>query len=678
METLAALWREERPNLPLWAPVLLGLGVQVYFWSPAEPGWLVYALAFAAACAALRAGRLAFAILFLLALGFAAAGLRANLVAAPVLEAGVSAAVEGRIRDITRSESGRPRLVLDRVHIFGLPEDRQPARAQVSLRSDAALDGLAPGTRVSLMARVGPPGAPVEPGGFDYRRHAWFKQLGAVGYATGPPAGLAAAPPDGPLDAAALAVTRWRLATGAAIRARLPGEEGAFAAAVMVGDRAAVPAEATQALRDSNLAHLLAISGLHVGLVTALVFAAVRIGLAALPGPGVRWRVKTIAAGLALAAAAGYLVASGASIATQRAFIMAMVALCAVMLNRPALTLRALGAAAIIILLLRPESLVHVGFQMSFAATAAIIAGFDALRALGWKSPAGARGARIAGFFAILAATSILAGAATAPYAAHHFNRIAVYGLPANLAAVPVMSLWVAPTGVVAAALAPFGLEEPALRLMGAGVSAIMSVARFFAGLDGATRAVPSAPALAMILLTLGGLGLCLGRRLARGAAAAAAAVALSLWAAGAPRPDLLVLDDRPLIGALSDAGRILDHDSAAGHAAKQWLRNDGDGASQKEAAARAPAGAGALPLRGGWRVVHVLKRSRGAPDCVAGLILADRSGVARPDGPCLIISKADLAANGAHAVWTSGELRVETVAARAGRRLWTLRPGVQ
>ena len=155
---------------------------------------------------------------------------------------------------------------------------------------------------------------------------------------------------------------------------------------MIVGDRVGVSRDSTQALRDSNLAHLLAISGLHMGLATALLFGASRLILALLPIPARRWRIKAIAAGIALAGAFAYLVLSGMSIATQRAFIMVAVALIAIMLNRPPITLRALTVAALLILTLRPESLTHVGFQMSFAATAAIIAGFEWARQRGWSS----------------------------------------------------------------------------------------------------------------------------------------------------------------------------------------------------------------------------------------------------------------------------------------------------
>ncbi|MEL6795120.1 MAG: ComEC/Rec2 family competence protein, partial [Pseudomonadota bacterium] len=331
--------------------------------------------------------------------------------------------------------------MLDDLIIFGLPEAETPRKAQIALLREGDIEDIRPGDRISIFANIGPPGGPVEPGGFDYRRTAWFLGLGAIGYARGAPVEIEAAgrPALPRRMAIALAGERARIAEG--LRERLPGETGAFAAAVTVGERAGIPSASLEALRRSNLAHLLAISGLHMGLVTALVFSGARLVLSLTPIANRRWRTKRAAAGVALAAAVAYLALSGASIATQRAFIMAAVALVAVMLNRPAITLRALAVAALVILAYRPESLTHVGFQMSFAATAAIIAGFDFARERGWVAGQKERGAlgKVAAYGVALLGTSLLAGLATAPFSAFHFNQISHYGLLGNLAAVPIM-----------------------------------------------------------------------------------------------------------------------------------------------------------------------------------------------------------------------------------------------
>ncbi|MEM7545342.1 MAG: ComEC/Rec2 family competence protein [Pseudomonadota bacterium] len=690
MERLKALIAEERPAFPLWSPVLLGLGVQIYFWLLVEPPlWLfVLSLLVPVALWFVLRRRMAGAWLLgvaagLVALGFALAGLRTHLVAAPVLTAQMDATIEGVIRDINRTSTGRPRLVLDDVLIFGVAGARTPERAQVSLLRDGDESGLQPGMRVSIFAHLGPPGGPVEPGGFDFRRDAWFKALGAIGYARGPAVEIAQAGRPGILRAGALWLAQQRAALSAGLRAALPGETGAFAAAVTVGDRSGISRESTQALRDSNLAHLLAISGLHMGLVTALVFGAARMVLVLIPYTARTWRTKRIAAVIAMAAAIGYLAISGGSIATQRAFIMAMVALGAVILNRPAITLRALAVAALIILVFRPESLVQVGFQMSFAATAAIIAGLDFARAQGWSmrfAEGGWRG-RAMGYVLGLAATSLLAGLATAPFAAFHFHRVANYGLIANLAAVPVMGFWVAPSALIAAALAPLGLEGWALSAMGRGIETIMMVARFVASLDGATRGVAATMPLVLTLITLGGLALCLGRRLARPIGLFGVGAGLAIWLLVDTRPPLLIAPDARLMGLMGPEGRALDHAKSQSYAARIWLEGDGDLIDQEGAAARDGFTGGryvsAATLPNGWTVTNFLKRRTTEDDLTP--LCGDKTLVLAPytsldlEGPCQLWSRRDLAERGAMAIWADApELTIVSAADRAGRRYWT------
>jgi competence protein ComEC len=242
---LQELWRRERSAYPLWTPVLIGFGVQIYFWVSVEPeSWL-----FVAGCAAplliwaslwrrlVRYWVLGLT-LFLIGLGFAAAGVRAALVAAPVLEISLDATIEGWVVEVSRSQSGRPRIVIDDLVIYGIGENLTPARARITLRSTESVARLRPGTVVSVFAHLGPPGRPVEPGGFDFRRTAWFQSLGAIGYANGALAFLPSS------EVAELSLVRrasaklagWWARISASLRAQMPGETGAIAAAVTVGD----------------------------------------------------------------------------------------------------------------------------------------------------------------------------------------------------------------------------------------------------------------------------------------------------------------------------------------------------------------------------------------------------------------------------------------------------------
>jgi competence protein ComEC len=508
-----------RGHLFPFVPVFLALGIGGYFALPAEPDFGLWAAIGAAGLLlailawrgpeALRPLALAAA---LAALGLAVAGWRAHSVAAPVLDWRYYGPVEGRIVAVDRSVSDALRLTLDQVVLRDLAPARTPDRVRVSIHGDGLDIDPVPGLRVILTAHLGPPGGPVEPGGFDFRRHAWFDRLGAVGYTRSPVLAL-----EPPAEDWALAITRLRMRMSAGLRDRIAGEPGGFVAAILTGDRSGVALETTEALRRSNLAHVLAISGLHMGLLTGVVYGALRGGLALIPLLALRLPIRKIAALGALAAATFYLMLSGGNVATQRAFVMAAVMLGAILLDRRALSLRSVALAAILILLWRPEALLSPGFQMSFAATVALVAVFQTLRKRRARMMAARRPwaerRRLPGWLTGLggiALCSLVAGLATAPVAAAHFHRMAEYGLLANLLSMPLMGTVVMPGAVIAAALWPVGLEGAGLWMMEMGTRWILGVAHWVSGLEGAVRPVQSPPAWVLPSVALGMLWLIL------------------------------------------------------------------------------------------------------------------------------------------------------------------------
>lgn len=609
-------------RLALWAPVFLGLGAQLWFLAPADPPlWSGPAAALAAlalwAAARRRAPALALAAAALLcaALGFAAASFRAAAVAAPVLAAPVTALVEGRVRAVDQSASGRIRLTLDRVAIWGAPAAGTPLRVRVALGEGAA--PVPPGARVSVVAALSPPAGPAEPGGFDFARAAWFDRLGAVGVARSRVALIDGPPPDGPFDRAALWLAAAQFALSERLRAALPGETGAFAAALVTGDRRGLPTEALDALRVSGLAHLLSISGLHMAVVCGLLFWTARLALVLVPGLALRAPVKKLAALAALAGGAAYLALSGAATPTERAFVMAAVALGAVLVDRPAVTLRAVALAAALILLRAPENLLDAGFQMSFAATVALVAAYEAARGLARPGPGLRRAALL--WLAGLVGSSLVAGLATAPFAAFHFQRASSWSLLANLLGVPAMSFVTAPALALAAAAAPFGLSAWPLAVAGWSIDWVLGVARWTESLPGAEAALAAAHPAALWCVTLGGLWLCLWRGPLRLGGLAPLALAAVLWSA-ADRPAFLVGADGGMAGVLGPRGRALTGVGRDGFIAESWLRRDGDLADRAEAESRPGFG-----RSGPWREA----RAQGLTLLVAG--------PGRPPGPAEI-----------------------------------------
>jgi len=664
-----------RAGLFPWIAVLIGCGVGLWFSVANEPGLGSYTVAVALIAAAVplylrgpEGLRPLVIVLAALSAGWLAAGVRAHSVAAPTLDFRYYGPVEGRIIWIDRSQSDALRLTLDRVVLRDVPPARTPTKVRVSLQADQPWLAPAPGQVVVLTASIAAPEGPVEPGAFDFRRMAFFDRLGAVGYTRTPV--LLLEEPSG----TALPIDRLRRHITEAMLARMDGQAGAFAAGAMTGDRSAITEETVQALRDSSLAHILAISGMNMAFLTAFVFALFRYGLALMPWVALRVNTKKVAAMVSFGVAAFYLLLSGANVATERAFIMIAVFLGAILLDRRALTLRSVAVAGIVLLLYKPESLMDPGLQMSFAATIALIVGFAALEGSiyrqhlpRWVMPV---------FTLFL--SSLIGGLATAPYAAAHFNRFTDYGLLANLLTVPVMGALIMPGGAMAALLAPFGLAALPLWVMEQGARWTLFVAHWIAGLEGSVTAIPAPGPLVLPLLTLGAIWLILWRGWVQLAGVVPVVAALGLWLM-AERPLLLVSGDGKLVGLTGTEGRALSAATGGGFAAESWLENDGDLASQKRAAARGgftgPKGERWFEV-GGVRAVALSGKGAAAllgPACASGaLVILAEVADPTPQG-CRLIDQKLLSRTGPLAFRNHQDgIRIDQT--RVGDRLWSPR----
>jgi competence protein ComEC len=566
-----------------WFAVAYGTGTVLYFTAEREPAvWAALALtAFAAAIAfAARRSRLGFApaLAFAAAAGFAVATLHTAWIVHPVLRRPAwSVAMRGFVE--TREERERSDRIVVRTHtITGRRLDAAPQRVRVAVRSGTA---PAVGAFVTFKANLMPPLAPLRPGGYDFARDMYFSGIGASGYVLG---GIkTAAPPaaSGTGSRYATAVEGMRDAIDKRIRAVIPGDEGAIASALITGKRGTVTPEVKDAFYISSLAHVLAIAGFHMAVMTGLVFFFVRGGLALIPSLASHRPIKKWAAAAALAAATFYLVLSGAGVATQRAFIMVAVVLFGVMADRPALTFRTLSLAALAILTLAPQALLTPSFQLSFAATLALIAAYQ--YGLPWHAKADTPfGARIALWggreFAAIAFTSLIAGLATTPYAAYNFYRLAPYGVLANLLAMPVVSAWIMPMGMLGLLTLPLGFDAVFWRLMGGGIEWIIAVVLWVAHLPGAVRRIHAFGVGPVLLNSAGLLLLCLLRTPLRLAGALPMAAAI-VWAVTVPRPDLLVSPNGQTAALRGGDGRLaVLHVAHDDFAVEDWLAADGDG----------------------------------------------------------------------------------------------------
>lgn len=555
----------------LTAPIWFGLGAAAGLSLSAPPDWsILYAATGLALLVSLGLRRRPHAALALLAFAAALGGMgRAGqtLEAATPPEAVLAlegeAVVTGWVEAVERAASGRSRI--------RLVLDEAPGGFRVRMLGDPGV--FRPGDRVTVRARLQPLPGPAAPGGYDPARRAWFDHLVFTGFALEP---LSAAIEPGREDPARR-LARLRGELSERIRAEAGAPTGGLIAALLTGDRSGVTESQTEALRASGLGHLLAISGLHMGLFAGGVFFAVRFLFAALFRFSRARDPAVPAAVAALCAAAVYLALSGFAVSTQRAFVMSALVLAAVLARRRAISLRGLSLAALAVLALEPQSVAEPGFRMSFGAAGALVvvyALWRRLRPAPREASSRSNLARAGAWFAGLATTSLVAGLATAGFSAMHFNRLAGWGLLANLAAMPVFTLWVMPLAALGLALTPIGLEAPLLRLAGQGMELVVAISELAAAAPGAYVAVAAPPSWAATVYTTGFALLILGSALQRAAGLLLLVAALVFW--GLARPAEVYVAQNGVAVIRTDQGWTSTRPDRPGYGAEMFLRRAG------------------------------------------------------------------------------------------------------
>jgi competence protein ComEC len=508
-------------RLFLWTPVAFGCGAAAYMTVTREPPLWLLGVTFATALVGTavwarlrRAGDLTGIVLLLLSVGAAGAlagGLRTRAVEAPrVADVAGPRWIEGWVVDVDSPGSAGPRLLIAPSRIQG-ERGALPARVRIGVKPDHV---YGPGAPVRLRALLNPPPAPAAPGTYDFARDAFFRRIGGVGIALVQPVPVALAPPSwGERMAIRVNAARWSLARR--IVDRMGPESGGMAVAMITGHEAWIEREDLDAMRDSGLAHVLSISGLHMAIVGGFVFFAVRLGAAAWPWLALRVSTKKLGGVAGLIAVLAYLALSGAPPPAVRAAVTAAVAFIAILCDRRAISLRALAFAALLVLALQPEAVLQPGFQMSFAATTALVALAEGLegpaREINTPWPI-ALVQRSLSWIGLTLLVSLTAGLATTPFAIQHFNRVAAYGLVANLLSAPLTSFVLMPSLALGAVGEPAGVSAPALALAGWSVDALKTIARGVASLPNATLVFQSAPPVALAVSFLGLLFACLWR----------------------------------------------------------------------------------------------------------------------------------------------------------------------
>ena len=553
----------------LFVPVAVGGGAAFWFSLPRDPPfWPLVVVLIASSLAAIgvrnRGGvtTLSLTAVALFLAGMMLAEWEAWRRSTVLLDSPVTTFVTGVVERREVDASGRWRYIV-KVSKTAEPTVGRPPE-QVSLLARSKHPAFLPGDVINGRARLSPPSGPALPGLHDFAFTSYFDGIGAVGFFYGAPKKLEqAVPAEGgwSFDTRRF-LFGLRGAIAERIRSAVSGDAGAFAAAIVTDERRAISAETVEALRLSGLAHIVAISGLNMALAAGIFFIGVRSMLSVFMGIAQRHAIKKIAAVGALAMATAYYLISGFGVSAQRAYIMMAVMLVAALLDRPAISMRNVAISALVIMALTPSEILGPSFRMSFAATAALVAGYAL-----WKRRRQRKDAEhfllrhplvtpfLAGvtFLSGIFVTSLIGGLSTSIYSIEHFHRLATYGLAANLAAMPIISFVVMPAGLIGMLLMPFGLEWPFLTVMGYGLEAVIAVAKHVADWGGDVPLGRQHPWF-LAVATAGLLLLVLLRTRLRllGLPLLVLAVILSWQERAKPLPDLLISEDGTLVALIS------------------------------------------------------------------------------------------------------------------------------
>ncbi|MDC9811948.1 ComEC/Rec2 family competence protein [Rhizobium binxianense] len=576
-------------RLLLFSPVFLGAGSAVWFLAASDFPLVASLLCLLVPAAAVfltgrsrPALRATFAAFALFACGMLSAEFESWRASTVILDSSVTTTVTGRVERREGDGRGRWRYILAVAGTEAPELKRPPGRITAIVRGADAPFEI--GDIITGRARLTPPAGPALPALNDFSFGAYFDGIGANGFFYGAPekVDVQAGPQAARSTSDALLEWLYRLRSGIGdrIRSILPGDTGAFAAALVTDERRAISNATTEALRQSGLAHIVAISGLNMALSAGIFFVGFRMLLSLFPGVAQAYPTKKIAAAGALIAVTAYFLISGFGVSAERAFIMMAIMLVAVFFDRPSISLRNVVLSALVIIAISPSEVLGPSFQMSFAATLALVSGYqlwkdrrvreNALLKLPIVRPVVA----VAGFFGGVFLTSLIGGFSTALFSIEHFHRLTAYGLPANLATMPIISFIVMPAGLLAMLLMPFGLDAPLWEVVGFGLDLVIAVAKTVSGWGG-DIGIGRLPAWYFAVAVAGFLLLTLLRTRLRHVGTSIISVAtLILLLLPVPRPpDLVISEDGSLVAVVAVAAIASNRENPPDFIFDQWQR---------------------------------------------------------------------------------------------------------
>lgn len=662
-------------RLPLWFPVGIGAGVALYFALPGMTPLWPYALGALGVLLLLAVSwrlvitRLLLMAAFAILLGLAASALRVQMVAAPVLNEPIFFQnVEGTVEDIQRKEK-KVQIVLSNPSVETLAPEDTPEHLSITVRK---LDvPLSIGARIRMPATLFSPPAPAMPGAYDFARMFYFAKMGAVGFSPRQPEILT---PGIDHDIWSR-LTRLRLDIANHMVSVMGVEDGSIASAMLVGEQSLVSQEVSDSMRASGIYHILSISGLHMSLATGLIFVVIRLILAMIPYTAIHWPNKKIAAVCGLIGGAAYLLLAGAPVPAVRSYIMVACVLAAMLMDRKGISMFSLAWAAALILLLMPESLFTASFQLSFAATLAIVALFERYGAVLFHGNASVP-MRIALYFFGLMVTSLAASLYTTPLAVMHFNRMAIYGIFANMLIVPLSSFWIMPWALLAMLALPLHLDIFPLHMLKWGLDVMMVISRFVSAFPYANITLPSPSNWGFVLIIIGGLWLALWNTRWRLIGIPLLVLGLGTIALFKPY-DLIISDDAKRIAYRSESGQwVMLRGDVDGFEPALWARAQGveELMARKDALDSIPELScdkkTCMITHGKTTIVAAI--GNGAGDlCESGAEIIITAQYLHCDHTSYVIDREFVERHGASAVRFAQGVQIDTTEERRGRWPW-------
>lgn len=503
--------KEKRSRYFLWIPVVFGCGIGVYFSLSFEPAskeiyYLFFITLFVLLINCVEFKRYSITYMCVLCLGFCTAFHRTHTLGTHQIEDFVKEQVIfGTVLQVEDKE-GHLRIVIDNVKFktssYEHFKDIKKIRTKLAKSLLKENQILPPGQQILVETSLIPFTGPIYPHGLDLRQRAYFEGISAQGsvkkiLAMGQPSDTKIM----------LWLQKIRSILTQKITNALPKDTNGVGAALITGDRSHISQHVRQQYADAGIAHILAISGLHLSIIAGFIFLLLRGGLAFSAFLTEYYPIKKISAIIAILFTFLYLIISGCGYPVQRSFIMICLAMIAIIFDRTPLSMRTLAFAALGILIYAPEGLLSASFQLSFAAVVALIAFYES----GWRglfewSRHGGFLRRSLAYVIGIVLSTLVATWATTPFTIFFFNRFTLQAIIGNVLAIPLTGIWVMPSALLAVISLLWSDHSFFFDIFGMGLSLLNHIAVFTAHLPGAAILIPSPPLWTLLMFVAGGL----------------------------------------------------------------------------------------------------------------------------------------------------------------------------